>query len=196
MRNPAASGRHDTLFEAIDRVGYYPAVVSEAVRAALAGEEVMSFVVHHEPTFDMDEIRRHITVLSLTPTRLLVTHTDEHPPDDLVSTPYTSTSTEAVPVQRIDSVAVTRIVPNTEGRKGPETAVTEAVLTVGWGTVRRLDLEPATCGDPDCEADHGYTGMATGEDFTIRVSEAADGGAAVQRLLRFAHTLSGATVRM
>jgi D-arabinose 5-phosphate isomerase GutQ len=58
----------------------------------------------------------------------------------------------------------------------------------------RIDLEPATCGDPDCEADHGYTGALTSDDFTLRVSEAGDGTNRVRDLLTFARALSAATV--
>jgi hypothetical protein len=71
----------------------------------------------------------------------------------------------------------------------------EVVLTVGWGAVSRIDIEPATCDDPECEADHGYTGNLTGDDFSLRLSTAADGGAAVLRLLEFARTLSAATTQ-
>ena len=46
----------------------------------------------------------------------------------------------------------------------------EAVLTIGWGGVGRVDLEPAGCGDPECEADHGYTGVLASDDFSLRVS--------------------------
>jgi hypothetical protein len=60
----------------------------------------------------------------------------------------------------------------------------------------RVDLEPAGCGDPDCEADHGYTGALTSDDFTLRVSEAADGGNRVEDMLTFARALSAATVRV
>ena len=52
---------HD-LREAIDRTGYYPEVVADGVAAAVAGEQVVSYFVHHEPTFDRDEVRRHLTV--------------------------------------------------------------------------------------------------------------------------------------
>ena len=52
---------HD-LRKAIDRTGYYPEVVADGVFSAVAGEEVVSFFVHHEPTFDRDEVRRHLTV--------------------------------------------------------------------------------------------------------------------------------------
>ncbi len=184
------------LRRAIDQCGYYPAVVADAVASALASETVRSFVLHHEPTFDHDEVRRHVTVLVLTASRLLVAHTDEHPPDDLLPAPYASTSTEAVPLSRIGSVAVTRMVANpaTESEPSQSPGVSEAVLTIGWGAVRRLDLEPADCPDPDCVADHGYTGMLAAEDFALRISASADGDEAVERLLTFAAALSAATV--
>lgn len=185
------------LWTALDRVGYYPAQVAGALEDALAGEDVITYVIHHEPTFDGDEVRRHITVLVLTATRLLVTHTDENPPDDLLPQPYTSTSTEAVPLSRLGSVSLTRMValasdPQADGARLP---VAEAVLTVGWGAVARVDLEPAECGDPECDADHGYTGALTAEDFSLRMSATADGGEAVHHLLAFARALSAATIR-
>ena len=69
-------------------------------------------------------------------------------------------------------------------------------LTVGWGAVARLDLEPATCGDPECEADHGYTGTSTADDLCVRVSAEGDGAEAVLRALEFARALSAATARL
>lgn len=184
------------LRDAIDRCGYYPTVVADAIASALAAEPVIAFVLHHEPTFDRDEVRRHVTVLAVTPSRLLVAHTDEHPPDDLLPAPYASTSTEAVPLHRIGSVAVTRMVANPaiEPHSGSASGVTEAVLTVGWGAVKRVDLEPAGCNDPECVGDHGYSGMLTAEDFALRISSSADGAEAVDQLLEFARALSAATV--
>jgi hypothetical protein len=84
MRESRVTDQSATLRKEIDLVGYYPTVVADAVDSAVAGEEVRAFVIHHEPTFDRDEVRRHVTVLVLTPTRLIVTHTDEHPPDDML----------------------------------------------------------------------------------------------------------------
>ncbi len=55
--------RSADLRAAIDRTGYYPEVVADAVRDALGGESVVSFYVHHEPTFERDEVRRHQTVV-------------------------------------------------------------------------------------------------------------------------------------
>ena len=151
MHDTSVTDQAEALRGAIDRVGYYPTVVAQAVDAAVAGEAVTSFVIHHEPTFDQDEVRRHVTVLVLTPSRMIVAHTDEHPPDDLLPQPYASTTTEAVPVAQLGSVSVTRMVANpASAGTSDDATVTEAVLTVGWGAVRRIDLEPATCGDPDC----------------------------------------------
>ncbi|MGH3386477.1 MAG: DUF5998 family protein [Nocardioidaceae bacterium] len=192
----ATASRAADLRDAIVACGYYPAVVSDAVEGAVAGEDVRAFFVHHEPTFDRDEVRRHLTVVVLTPSRLILAHTDEHPPDDLLPQPYASTSTEAVPVSSVASVVTTRMVANPANYADEDArpdGADEAVLTVGWGAVGRIDIEPATCGDPECEGDHGYTGTMTADDFSIRVSAAADGRDEVLRLLSFATALSAAT---
>jgi hypothetical protein len=153
--------------------------------------------VHHEPTIDeRDEVRRHVTVLVLTASRLILAHTDEHAPDELLPAPYTSSSTEAVTLSAIRSVVVNRMVANPEtyaGRPVPSPGADEAVLTIGWGAVGRIDLEPAGCADPDCEADHGYTGVLASDDFSLRVSAAAEGPEAVVNLLGFADALSART---
>ncbi len=178
------------LRKAIDRTGYYPEVVADAVTGAVAGEQVLSYYVHHEPTFEDDEVRRHQSVVVLTPTRLILAHTDEHAGDDLLPEPYTSTSTEAVSLTSVKSVVVTRMTANpTKGPRPPA----EAVMTIGWGGVGRLDLEPAGCSDPECDEDHGYTGVLASDDFSLRVSAAADGGDAVGGLLSFAASLSART---
>lgn len=176
----------------IQRSGYYPDLVADALDTAMAAEPLTSYVVHHEATFDRDELRRHVTVLALTPTRLIVGHTDEHPIDDTNPKPYASASTEAVRLERVDSVVVTRVVSEPEHHKAGGPAA-EVVLTIGWGAVSRIDLEPAACGDPACEADHGYTGTASNDDLSVRVSEAADGAEVVKQVLAFASALSQAT---
>ena len=178
------------LREAIQHTGYYPEVVTDGVAGAVAGEDVMSFYVHHEPTFDRDEIRRHLTVVVLTPSRLIVAHTDEHDADDLITAPYTSTSTEAISLSSVKSVVVTRMATNPTS--GPAPAA-EAVVTIGWGGVSRIDLEPAACQDPECDADHGYTGVLASDDFSIRASATAEGSDAVASLLAFAASLSART---
>ena len=189
--------RTSELYSDIESAGYHPEAVSDGVAAAVVDEPVIDFLVHHEPTFDQDEVRRHVTVVVLTPTRLVVGHTDEHPPDDLLPEPYTSTTSESVGLDAVRSVVVNRMV----AQQAPTARTSgsrprEAVLTVAWGSIRHVDLEPAACADPECEADHGYTGTVTTDDFSLRVSAAADGAAAVERVLDFARALSQATVRV
>ena len=80
----------------------------------------------------------------------------------------------------------------TNPTKGPSRPA-EANVTIGWGGVSRVDLEPAGCNDPSCDADHGYTGVLASDDFSLRVSAAADGQDAVVGLLAFAEQLSART---
>jgi hypothetical protein len=67
------------------------------------------------------------------------------------------------------------------------------MLTIGWNVLSHVELEPAHCGDENCEADHGYSGTITADDLSLRVSEAADGEDAVRQVLAFAGALSEAT---
>ena len=63
MSSTRTDDRALELRAAIDRTGYYPEVVADGVLSAVAGEHVASFFVHHEPTFDHDEVRRHLSVV-------------------------------------------------------------------------------------------------------------------------------------
>ena len=60
------------LRKEIHRTGYYPEVVADGVFSAAGGEEVVSYFVHHETTFDHEEVRRHLTALLLTGVFLLL----------------------------------------------------------------------------------------------------------------------------
>jgi len=184
----------DGLRVAIERSGYYPGVVTEAVTEALGGEPVTAFVVHHDAIFDPGmEVRRHMTVLVLTASRMVYSHTDEHPPEEPESRPHAETTTAAVRLSRVSSVELTRVVADPESYVPGVTMPAEVVMTIGWNFISHLELEPAHCGDESCEADHGYLGTLTADDFSLRVSEAADGPEAVRQVLEFARALSDAT---
>lgn len=186
---PASLPAH--LLDAIERAGYYPALVSDVVAHAIGSREVRSSFVHQETTFDSDAVRRHVTVLTLTEATLVIVHADDHEGHGGVGLVATATS-ETVPLSAVRGVMVTHVVPDpsqyVQGSLGRE-----VTLTLGWGTVSRIDLGPASCADPTCDADHGYDGTITGDDISLRVSADADGDALVSSALEFAQALSAAT---
>ncbi|WP_432488116.1 DUF5998 family protein [Kineococcus sp. SYSU DK018] len=182
------------LLTDLERAGYYPAVVADSLVTALAEEEVEAHLVHQETTIDANEVRRHVTVLATTATRLLVAHADDHGPDETSPEPYAVCSTESVPLEQVGSVVVSQVVTRPADHR-PGAVPAEVSLTLSWGAVQRFDLEPASCPDPDCEADHGYTGTLTGDDLTVRVAGAAEGADAVAAAVEFARALSAATSR-
>ena len=171
----------------IDACGYFPDLIAETIALATAGEPELHHVVHHEATFARDEIQRHLSVLVLTPTRLIVGHTDES--DAPGEAGQAMSTTESVGLNRISSVALTRVVAHPERHGRGRSADTETWLSVGWGTATRVELEPAHCGDPECDADHGYSGTIAADDLTVRMSVAADGPDNVARLVSFATAL-------
>ena len=97
-----------------------------------------------------------------------------------------------MPLSAVHSVVVNHVVERPDYYQ-PGQLGRELTVTLGWGAVSRLDLEPAGCGDPDCEADHGYTGTATADDISLRVSADADGEAALREAMVFTRMLSAAT---
>lgn len=171
--------------------GYFPELVSDAVALALGPEEPVTHLVHLEATFNRDEIQRHLSVLVLTASRLIVAHTDEN--ENPGEPSQALTTTESVPLREVNSVSLSQVVSRPEHHGSRRSEVAEAWLTITWGTMRRIDLEPAHCGDPECDADHGMTGMLAGDDLTVRISAAGDGEDKVSQLIAFTSALQLAT---
>ncbi len=185
---PAALPRD--LMAAIERAGYYPALVGDVVESALGQDAVVAHLVHQETTFDHDAVRRHVTVLAMTPSRLVIAHADDHHDDEPGLAVATATS-ETVPLSSVRGVMLTHVVT------APDSYVRgslgrEVTLTVGWGAVARIDLVPASCGDPECDADHGFEGTVASDDISLRISADADGEEALSTGMHFARTLSAA----
>jgi hypothetical protein len=179
----------DDLLRSIERAGYYPALVADVVQAALAGESVTSHLVHQETTFDHDVVRRHITVLVLTGTRLVIAHADDHADEHTGLEEVATATTESIPLGAVRGVMLTHVVPKPQDYR-PGSLGREITLTLGWGAVNRVDLLPATCADPNCDADHGFEGTISSDDISLRISADAEGEPALQQALRFAHELS------
>lgn len=193
MPSTASSSRSDLTAQLV-RAGYYPQLVDDVVDVAVADEDLVAHLVHAETTFDGEEIRRHVTVLALTPTRFVTVHVDDHPADSEHPAASAVATSEAVPLSAVRSVSLTHVVTRPDTHRSGATP-SELTLSIGWGAVQRVDLEPAQCADPTCEADHGLTGQLLPDDLVVRISAEADGAKAVQRAARFARVLSSATAR-
>ncbi|ERK55156.1 hypothetical protein HMPREF0682_0238 [Propionibacterium acidifaciens F0233] len=187
MMNTSPSALPQALRDRVDECGFFPELVEDSVSTALGDETVVDFLVQHEATVGPEGIIRHLTVLVLTPGRLIVSHTDEE--TDARGADTAVTTSESVPLWLLGVITVSRVLSHPERYGSAEASVVETWLTLTWDAVRRLQIVPAHCGDPSCTADHGFDGEAVGEDITIRMSPAADGAENVQRLVEFAGAL-------
>jgi len=176
----------------LDNAGYYPDLVADVITTALANEVVVQQLVHLETTFDQTEVRRHITALALTPTRLIVAHVDDHPPEVTGGAPAAVAASEIVPLSEIKGVVLTHGVRHPENYCSGQTP-DEVTLGVTWNAVHRVDVGPAQCPDPSCEADHGLTGTVVPDDLLLRIATDAEGTELVQRAIAFGKELSLAT---
>lgn len=179
------------LRDDIVATGYFPEFIQATVARSLGGEQVASSVVHHEATFNRDALHRHVTVLVLTDTRLIVSHTDD---GETPGVPQALTTVESVPLRKIRSVGLTQVVNHPE-RFAHHIDIAEVWLTVAWGVMRRIETEPATCPDPTCDADHGFTSADAADDLVVRMSAAAHGSEGLEQLLTFGTQLQLKTNR-
>lgn len=178
-----------TLHEELLRAGYFPQTATACVQRALRGAEVTAHLVRPETTFDGAEVRRHMTVLALTSRHLVVAHLDDDSADELNPSQVVAT-TERVRLSRVISLGLSQVFDAEGGDAQPAEA--EVTLAVTWGGTRRVDVEQGWCEDPQCQADHGWTGTAAPSDLALRVSALADGAEAVGAALDFHAALADA----
>ena len=186
--SPLLSAERRSLDASMERAGFYPTLLADVVHDALDGREPLSHLIHLETHFERTEVHRHITVLVLTEDMLVITHVDDQQLDEAGEQMMAQVSTESVPVTQIRSVVLGYMYSQPQNYK-PSDPVREMTLAIAWSGGQRLDMGPAGCADPQCEADHGYTGTIAQEDIVLRVSAEADGAQAVQNAKAFARAL-------
>ena len=176
------------LEAALQRSGFYPRLVADVVNDALDGQESVAHLVHLETHFDRTEVHRHITVLVLTTEMLVITHVDDHQLDESGEQMVAQVSTESGPVAQINSVVRSYIYAQPQHYK-PSDPARELTLAIAWSGGQRVEMGPASCGDPACDADHGYSGTIVQEDIALRISAEAEGLQAVADAKAFARAL-------
>lgn len=177
-----------TLATDLQAAGYYPQLTGSMLIESLFGEDILSHFVHMDTHVDLDAIHRHVTAFLVTPTRLILAHVDDEPDPFPGRRPRGVTSTEDIPLEALRTVLVSRTFEDPADYR-PSDRPVEVAITLGWGAVRRIETYPETCGDPDCEGDHGTGGSLFSEDVTLRVSAQAEGQDAVDRAEDFVHRL-------
>ncbi|MDO5634439.1 MAG: DUF5998 family protein [Micrococcus sp.] len=186
-------GSGPSLAQSLVKAGFYPDLLAHALDEELEGREVRAHLVHLDTHFDFDEIHRHITVLAVCDDVVVAAHLDDHPLDEQGQHMMAQVSTELVALKAISTVVIStgHVDP---ARFRPGAPVSEMTLGVQWAGGQRIDLQPAGCADPQCDADHGYTGTSTREDLVVRVAAEADGQQAVDDAVAFARALRRAHV--
>ena len=179
----------DALRDALLRAGYFPQTALACLERSLRGAGVRAHLVRPETTFDGAEVRRHLTVLALTDRHLVISHIDDEGADELNPSQVVVT-TERVRLSRIVSVGLSQVF-DTDGDTA-QAREAEATLGITWGGSRRLEIERGWCEDPECQADHGWTGTVAPSDIALRISALADGADALDEALAFHAVLSDA----
>ncbi len=181
------------LLDDLVRAGFYPQMVQDVLAEAMAGQPVLDHYVHLETHFDHTEVHRHITVMVKSEKVLFILHVDDQPLDDHGKDVMAQVSVEMIALSRIASVATSYVYHQPQHYSSAD-AVKELTFGMSWGGTKRIDLAPAACGDPQCDADHGLNGTSQPEDLVIRVSAEADGQRAVNKAREFAVRLRLATI--
>jgi len=81
----------------------------------------VSYLVNQETTLDSEEVRRHVTVLALTPTRLIVGHTDNVGDDSYNQSLSQRRANSAAAYLAAQGVARTRLATSGKGEAEPVT---------------------------------------------------------------------------
>ena len=186
----SAPGRD--LHSALERAGFYPKLVADVVEDALDGMEPLAHLVQLETHIEHTEVHRHVTVLVLTSDVMVIVHVDDQQLDMAGDQVMAQVSTETVPIGRISSVVLSFVYHQPQNYRSSDKS-RELTLAISWSGGQRVDLAPAGCADPQCEADHGYTGTLQKEDVLLRVSAEADGLQAVEDARSFARALRQAS---
>lgn len=171
------------MWQEIDRLGFYPALVARSLRRALGGREALAWMCQLDAAFDATSMFRHLTVSALTPIHLVQVHIDEQ--DDGAA----AVATTMAPLARIQGVSVVEVVPEPTVR-GVGSGPSEISVLLNIGAQRRGEIWPQSCDDPECPLDHGYGVTTAPDDLTVRLTASSDGPEALESAGRFVDVLT------
>lgn len=167
-------------WQEIEELGFYPDLVTRALKRALGGATPLASIFQVEAAFDHESMFNHLSALALTSTTVVQLHVDEQPDG-------TAMIASAIhPIRTIRGVSFMEVVG---APSSAETSTQEITIALNLGAVRRSDIDPMHCDDPMCDAEHGYQMLTVPDDINMRISAAADGVDALQRAEKFVDVL-------
>jgi hypothetical protein len=159
-------------------------IVADVAAALRPLDPMEAFFIRPETVFDQDSVFDAVAVYVLTARHLVIVATDVtyelSPAGDFVTT------TQVVPLTHIRDYQIVR----RRVLDGPEKGTLAAIsLRLRWGGGWNVDVRPAACDDPTCEADHGYVAMGQTDDGELLLDSSlsaeafAEGLAFIDQLL-------------
>lgn len=168
-------------WEKIERSGFYPNLVASALRRALGGVEPEVSLCQTHTDFDHSGVFRHVSIAALSHRCIILVHADE------IDEGVAEVSTSTHPLSQMGSFAVRELwsQPSSE-----DPQLDELLISLDVGAMRRLDIDPAHCDDPQCRAEHGFSGIEGPAEIAMRISRAADGAEELADAYRFLEVLT------
>jgi hypothetical protein len=167
---------------------FYDRLVLNSLSNLRGAKEIQAFLLDSSTSFEHDGLVRQQLVLMLTESELLVCYVEEiaEMPD---SDSKLRVSTEIVPIRRLGPFQVQRYYSNPAKFGSSESVLNEVVLSLSWTGNQALDIGPASCDDPECTNEHGFTGQSRMGDYTAKYSLKLDNQYWIDHAEKFATSL-------
>ena len=162
-------GRNNFLAELASKVSTDSPILGDVAAALGPRSNVQTFFVRPETVFDQDSVYDSIAAFAVTGNRLLVVVSDVsyefNPQGEFITT------TQFVNLDSIKDFQIVR----SRVADGPEAGALASVrMRLRWGAGWQHDIRPASCDNPNCDADHGYMAVITGDDGEIVLDHTLD----------------------
>ncbi len=178
-----------TTFDKVRATGFHVEVVEQTLAELADGSLPEHFVFTLATSFDDESVFRHLDYVGLGVGELIAVHVDE------LSTGLRVITT-LIPLRQIGPVELAQVM---EGPGHPKdlSGYRELHLHVGVDMVSTIELERAECDDPQCDFDHGYSGLFKKDGITLRFDANQADLAASSRsdVVGFARAVSAAVAR-
>lgn len=154
--------KSELLAELTSLVAIDSPILGDLMDSLRGVSQVEAYFIRPETVFDQDSVYNSVGVFVLTSTRLIILVSDVSyefsPAGEFITT------TQFVNLDEIKDFQVIRRRVADGQHAG---ALSTVHMRLRWGASWQQDIRPASCDDPNCEAEHGFMGLVTGDDAEI-----------------------------